>query len=206
MSQRHFVAQKEKRKREEEKVAKEAKLANLRIFAQRQKAAVEAAKNAQIDLILPPAAAQDNGVPERSDFVWRFKVGDDVVSCPETELKVRGNQGEVFRGKVAEIDDSTHLVTIRSWLSGRCHPAIHESRVRVAPKSANMYDYPDTRASAEDVNVGLQSQYEKEVRKNLKQEIKIAEYIGCSSSLFKRAVYSAILISCFKFFLTSFSY
>ena len=148
----------------------------MRIFAQRQKAAVEAAKNAQIDLILPPAAAQDNGVPERSDFVWRFKVGDDVVSCPETELKVRGNQGEVFRGKVAEIDDSTHLVTIRSWLSGRCHPAIHESRVRVAPKSANMYDYPDTRASAEDVNVGLQSQYEKEVRKNLKQEIKIAEY------------------------------
>ena len=40
------------RKREEEKVAKEAKLANLRIFAQRQKAAVEAAKNAQIKLIL----------------------------------------------------------------------------------------------------------------------------------------------------------
>ena len=88
MSLDYFVAQKQKRKREEEKVAKEAKLADLKIFNQRQKAAVEVAKNAQIVPVLPPspvaAVAQDIGIPERSDFKWRFKIGDSVFTDPDT--------------------------------------------------------------------------------------------------------------------------
>ncbi len=49
-----FLHSKTKRRREEEKVAKEAKLADLKIFNQRKKAAVEAA-NAEIVLVLPPS-------------------------------------------------------------------------------------------------------------------------------------------------------